>query len=225
MIYYELVTTILLQTDVEAAKGYEYLSRLISRAMLQDEQLKELHGKRTLKGYCLCNLYPREEDKIYRQGRVYVFHVRSFEPQLLLKLKYLLPHLKAGVIAAEMKNFAYKPITQLKSLTPVVATVDNRSWTKDKGLKLLMERAHVNALKKYRAFVGELDEPEENFIEGIQISNEKPIKVPYKANSFLGHKVMISVKSDSVSQKLAFAAIGAGLLEKNSIGMGYCLYE
>lgn len=223
--YHELIVTILLQADVEAARCYEYLSKTISFAMLKDEQLKDLHGQRSFKGYCLCNLYPREADKVYKKGRVYVFHIRSFDVELLLKLKYLLPQLKTGVITTEIKNFAYRPIAQLKSLTPVVATVDNRSWTKENGLKLLMERIHINSLKKYRAFIGEMDEPTENFIEGIQILNQKPIKVPYKANSFLGHKLMIGVKSDPVSQKLAFAAIGAGLLEKNTIGMGYCIYE
>lgn len=225
MLYHELIVTMLLQTDLPATKGYEYLSKVISSAMLNDAELKELHGQRVLKGYSFCNLYPREPDKVYKQGRVYIFHIRSFELDLLLKLKYLLPQLKAGIIATEIRNFAYRPIVQLKSLTPAVATVDNRSWTRDNGLKLLMERIHVNALKKYRAFIAEMDEPPENFIESIQLINHKPIKIPYKANSFLGHKLIIGVKSDLVSQQLAFAAIGAGLLEKNAIGMGYCLYE
>jgi len=225
LLYHELIVTILLQTDIEASRGYEYLSKVISNAMLHDPQLKELHGQRSLKGYSFCNLYPREADKVYKKGRVYIFHIRSFELDMLLKLKYLLPQLKTGIMAAEIRNFEYRYITQLKSLTPIVATVNNRSWTKDSGLKLLMERIHINALKKYRVFVGEMDEPEQNFIEGIQIINEKPIKIPYKSNSFLGYKLLISVQSDPVSQQLAFAAIGAGLLEKNSIGMGYCICE
>nr|WP_092073166.1 hypothetical protein [Dendrosporobacter quercicolus]NSL48754.1 CRISPR-associated protein Cas6 [Dendrosporobacter quercicolus DSM 1736]SDM54980.1 CRISPR-associated endoribonuclease Cas6 [Dendrosporobacter quercicolus] len=225
MLYYELVITMMLQDNLEAAKGYEYLSRLISSAMLKDDQLKKLHGQKALKGYCLCNLYPREADKTYKKGRVYIFHIRSFQLNFLLKLKYILPQLRAGVIATEIKNFSYRPVAQLKSLTPVVATVNNRSWIRENGLKLLMERIEVNCLKKYRAFIGDVDEPEENFIESIQLINEKPIKIPYKANSFLGHKLILGVKSDPVSQQLAFAAIGAGLLEKNAIGFGYCLYE
>jgi CRISPR-associated endoribonuclease Cas6 len=225
LLYYELVVTILLQTDLEAEKGYEYLSRLISNAMLSDRQLKELHGQKSFKGYSFSNLYPREADKVYRQGRVYIFHIRSLELELLLKLKYLLAQGKIGVVATEIKNYTYRPISQLKSLTPVVATVNNRSWTKENGLKLLMERAHINCLKKYRAFIGHMDEPAEIFIESIQLTNEKPIKIPYKSNSFLGHKLLIGVKTDPLSQKLAFTALGAGLLEKNSVGMGYCMYE
>ncbi|HML32869.1 MULTISPECIES: hypothetical protein [Sporomusa] len=225
MLYHELIVTMLLQTDLPATKGYEYLSKVISSAMLNDAELKELHGQRVLKGYSFCNLYPREPDKVYKQGRVYLFHIRAFELDLLLKLKYLLPQLKVGIVATEIRNFSYRPIVRLKSLTPAVATVDNRSWTRDNGLKLLMERICVNALKKHRAFIAEMDEPSENFIESIQLINDKPIKIPYKANSFLGHKLIIGVKSDPVSQQLAFAAIGAGLLEKNAIGMGYCMYE
>lgn len=225
MRYHELIVTILLQEDVEAMQGYEYLAKMIARAMLNDNALKELHGQKTLKNYCLCNLYPCEADRIYKKGRAYVFHIRSFSAEFLLKLRYLLPQLKTGIIATELKNFQYRPIAQLKSLTPVVATVNNRSWTRSNGLKLLMERIHINCLKKYRAFIADMEEPQEFFIESIQIINEKPIKIPYKSNSFLGHKLIIGVKSDPVSQKLAFAALGAGLLEKNSIGMGYCIYE
>lgn len=225
MVFYEMIVAVLLPVDLEASKSYAFLSRVISSAMLHDQQLKDLHEQRKIKGYNFCNLYPLEKDKVYKQGRAYVFHIRAFDQSFLLKLKHILPHIKMGVISAEIRTIAYHPLSRLKSLTPVIATVNNRSWTKEDGLKLLMERAHINALKKYRAWVGEMDEPTENFIAGIQLLNEKPIKIPYKSNSFLGSKVILDVKSDSVSQQLAFAAIGAGLLEKNSIGMGYCLYE
>jgi len=224
-VYKELVISILLQADLTMEKSHEYLSRLISQAMLNDVQLKELHGQQVMKGYTFCNLYPLEKDKIYIKNRIYLWHIRSFDYNFLLKIKYLLSHMKCGVLTSEIKTFNYKPISQLKTLTPIVLTVDDRSWLKENGIKILMDRAHINALKKYRTFVGEMDEPQENFIEYIELLNEKPIKIPYKRNSFLGHKVVIGVKSDPVSQKLAFAAIGAGLLEKNSIGLGYCLYE
>lgn len=225
LIYHELIVTLLLQTDLEAARSYEYLSRLISGAMLQDPQLKELHSQRVIKGYTLCSLYPREADKVYKQGRVYLFNIRTLDSEFILKLKSILPRLNAGVLATEIRNFEYRPISRLTTLTPVVVTIDNKSWTKEKGLKILMERAAINSLKKYRAFIGDMTEPTENFIEGIQLLNEKPIKIPYKNNSLLGNKLMLTIKSDPISQKLAFAALGAGLLEKNAIGMGYCRSE
>lgn len=225
MVYYELILTILLQSDLEAARSYEFLSHLISSAMLKDEQLKELHAQRKIKNYIFCGLYPIESTKVYQKGRAYLFNIRSLDMNLILKFKYLLPQLHAGIISADMKTFEYRPISHLKSLTPIVATVNNRSWTKEDGIKILMERSHINALKKCRAFIDGIEEPIENFIESIQLLNNSPIRIPYKRNSFLGNKLLIGIKSDPVSQKLAFAALGAGLLEKNSIGMGYCTYE
>ena len=226
LLYYELVTTMLLQSDLEANRTYEFLSRLLAGAMFKDEQLKELHEQRKMKNYVFSGLYPIETRKIYKKGRAYLFNLRSLDMNLILKFKYLLLQLHAGVISADIRTFEYHPISQLKSLTPVVATINNnRSWTKENGLKLLMERIQINSLKKYRAFIGKIEEPEENFIEGIQLLNHKPIKIPYKSNSFLGNKVILNIKSDSASQKLAFAALGAGILEKNSIGLGYCIYE
>jgi len=68
-----------------------------------------------------------------------------------------------------------------------------------------------------------MEEPDDNFIEFIQQTNFKPIKVVYKNTSLIGNKMIIGVKSDEISQKLAFTILGAGLLEKNSIGMGYCI--
>lgn len=223
--YKELVVTMLLQVDLAAEKSYEYLSRIISQTMLKDPQLKEMHGRQGLKGYSFCNLYPLEKDKIYKKNRAYLWHIRSFDVDFLMKIKYLLSHMQCGVVASEIKTFEYKPISRLKTLTPIVLTVENKSWVKENGIKIVMERTHINALKKYRTFIGEMAEPQENFIEYINLLNEKPIKIPYKNNSFLGHKVEVGVKSDKVSQKLALAAIGAGMLEKNSIGFGYCLYE
>lgn len=225
MLYYELIITMLLQTDLEAAKSYEFLSRLLSSAMFKDEQLKKLHGQRKMKNYVFCSLYPLEADKIYKKGRAYLFKIRSLDMNLILKFKYLLPQIHAGVISADMRTFEYRPISHLKSLTPIVATIHNQSWTKKDGIKVLMERCHINALKKCRAFIDAIQEPNENFIESIQLLNDIPIKIPYKKNSFLGNKLLIGVKSDPVSQKLAFAALGAGILEKNSIGFGYCIYE
>ena len=133
-----------------------------------------------------------------------------------------MPHSIFKVMSVEIRQHSYWFITTLESLTPVVSTVDNRYWVPEDGINLLMKRIHDNAVKKYKTFFGEMEEPKENFIESIQILNEKPIKVKYKKASLLGHKVCLSVKSDEVSQKLAFTIMGCGLLEKNSIGFGYC---
>ncbi|APU86937.1 CRISPR associated Cas6 family protein (plasmid) [Clostridium botulinum] len=56
----------------------------------------------------------------------------------------------------------------------------------------------------------------------LSITNNKTIYIPYKKGLLLGNKLKIQVKEDDISQTLATVALGAGIGEKNSIGMGFC---
>jgi len=222
--YYEMTVAVILEDDLPFLNSYEFIGNMISRAMLNDGMLKALHSTNNFKFYTFCAFQPLEPDKIYRKGRIYITIIRALSSNYLLALKKLLPQIDypVKIVAKEIHKFEYKPITQLITVTPVIATVFDKCWTKEDGLLLLRERAHINAFKKYRAYFGDIPEPKDNFIEYIQQTNIKPIKIPYKNVSLLGNKLVISVKDDEVSQKLAFTALGAGLLEKGSIGMGYC---
>jgi len=225
MNYFELIVSVSLGEDVPFLSSYEFIGNMISRAMLDHEGLKKLHGAKNFKFYTFCSFYPVEPEKVYRKGRVYITNIRSLSVDFILALKKVLPHVDypVKVISTEVRMYEYSPISELITLTPVVATISDRCWTKEDGLVMLMERAHTNAVKKFRDFFGELNEPEDNFIEYIRQTNLKPLKIPYKNTSLLGNKLIIGVKPDEVSQKLAFTALGAGLLEKcSSLGFGYC---
>ncbi|NLY61926.1 MAG: CRISPR-associated protein Cas6 [Clostridiales bacterium] len=225
MKYFELVVTVSLQEDVPFLSSYEFISNMISRAMLNHKELKELHGANKFKLYTFCAFHPIESDKIYRKGRLYITNIRSLSVEIILALKKVLPHVSYPImiLATDIRMHQYRPITEMATITPVIATVDNRCWTREDGLILLRNRAHINALKKYRNFFGDVEEPDMNFIEYIRQINKKPIKIPYKNTSLLGNKLVIGIKCDEISQKLAFTALGAGLLEKGSLGFGYCL--
>ncbi|HHU48838.1 MAG TPA: hypothetical protein GXZ37_03875 [Clostridiales bacterium] len=226
MRYFELIVTVFLGEDVTYLASYEYIGNLISRAMAHDDKLRELHKKSGFKLYTFCGFQPIEQDKVYKKGRIYIINIRSISVDFILALKKVLPHVESPtkIIATDIRLYEYRHITELITLTPVVATLSsNRNWTKEDGLLLLRERAHSNTVKKCRNFFRDFPEPEDNFIEFIQQINRKPIKIPYKGINFLGNKLIIGVKPDEVSQKLAFTALGAGLLEKGSaIGSGYC---
>lgn len=222
--YSELVVSVILKKDIPFASSYEFISNLISRAMFDDPRFKELHKENTFKFYTFCSFYPLEKSKVYQKGRVYITNIRSLSADLILSLKRLLPYTSypIKIVSIEMKMHEYHPISELITLTPAIATVSDKCWTKDDGIILLRDRVHVNALKKYRTYFGEMVEPEDNFIEYIRQTNQKPIKIPYKNTSLVGNKLVLGVKPDEVSQKLAFTALGTGILEKNSLGMGYC---
>jgi CRISPR-associated endoribonuclease Cas6 len=223
--YYEMIVAVTLEEDLKFLNSYEFIANMISRAMLNDEMLKTLHISNNFKYYTFCSFEPLERDKIYRKGRIYITRIRSLSSNFLLALKKLLPRIDypVEIVAMEIHKFPYRQVSQLVAVTPVIATVFDRCWTKEDGLLLLRERAHINAFKKYRDYFGDMKEPKDNFIEYIRQINNKPIKIPYKNVSLLGNKLIIGVKEDEVSQKLAFTVLGSGLLEKNAIGMGYCI--
>lgn len=224
MKYFELIVTVSLQEDLPFLSSYEFIGNMISRAMLGHEGLKELHEVNKFKFYTFCAFHPIESDKIYRKGRVYITNIRSLSVDVILALRKVLPHVNypIKIIATDVRMHQYRPITEMVTLTPAIATIDGKCWTREDRLVLLRDRAHINAIKKYRNFFGDMAEPDANFIEHIRQTNKKPIKVPYKNTSLLGNKLVIGIKSDEISQKLAFTALGAGLLEKGSLGFGYC---
>lgn len=143
------------------------------------------------------------------------------------KMKKLLPKTEnpyIKILATEVKRYRQRHIAELYTRTPVIVTVENRYWTTEDDIIMLLERMHVNLLKKYKTYFGESIHPQQNFIEKVKILNKKPIAYRYKKTTLIGNKFKIAVHDDEISQKLAFIAMGAGLLEKNSsMGMGFCI--
>jgi len=223
MQFYELICILSLEQDLKHTEAYEYLSRLISGAMLLDGELKEFHESKQMKPLNFCNLYPVEMDRVYRKGRLYRFNIRSFNPELIIKLKYLMikAH-KDKILMNEIKQRHYKVISEITTLTPACATVGERSWVKEDGLPILMSRIVSNTARKCKMVFGEFEEREEEFFECIEVISNQGTKIPYKQGSFLGYKLKLLIKPDELSQKLAFTIMGCGILEKNTIGLGFC---
>ncbi len=226
MEFYESISTTLLQEDIPFTEANEKIGNLISAAMHLDAELAEKHRQKGYKNYVFCSLYPIEADKQYRAGRVYIFTIRSLERNFIIKMKQLLPEVKNSsfkVLASEVKIFKQRYISELYTITPAVATVNNRNWVAGDDFLLLQERIQMNLEKKYKAFSqGEL-KPTQSFIQHIELANQKPMRIKYKNTSLMGNKFRICVSQDSVSQDLAFVALATGILEKNSsCGCGFC---
>ena len=226
MQFYELTVTTLLQNDIGFTESGEKIANLISSAMLLDNELAAKHVQRGYKHYVFNNLYPIESDKVYKAGRVYIFKIRTLEESFINKIKILLPTVVNRyfkILAIEYKVHRKRHISELYTITPAVATVDNRHWMAGDDFLLLQERMQMNLEKKYKAFFGEELKPNQSFIQYIEIINDKPMLYRYKNTSLIANKFRLHINEDEVSQKLAFVALATGILEKNSsAGCGFC---
>ena len=85
--------------------------------------------------------------------------------------------------------------------------------------------------KKLKLFYPDDRDIMDNFIDKIEIKNQKPQSIYFKTVRnqkeklvrLIGNKFKIVPKKDDLSQKLAFLSLGVGLGEKSSFGGGFCL--
>lgn len=227
MQYFEVVVTTYSLKDVYFDEANEKIGQLINKAMVNDSVLSERHKKNCFKYYVYDSLYPREQDKLYKKGRVYIFRIRSMDESFIDKIKKLIVKTSTDYlrpIATEKRVQKQRHISEIYTVTPALVTVEEGYWIKGDSLELLQERIEVNLLKKYRNYFGEDLGKRHDFIQMIELKNRRPIALKYKNIKLLGNKLNIIVKDDEISQKLAFTALGMGLLEKNSSnGMGFCI--
>ncbi len=232
--YFELKCVAYIKKDILFKEVFEKLSKYISYSMLQNEVLKDLHQNSGFKYYCFDGLFPIEKEKIYKKGSNYIFHIRSINKELIdnlfdeLRKNINNPNLLiVDITKKRIKQFF---INELYTLTPVIMTIENGLyWTikKDGNILKLQKQLHDNIEKKYKNFFDQNLQPIQNFIQLIEIKNQKPQTIEVlkdgKKIKFFGNKFRIVPHEDEISQKLAFLALGCGLGEKNSYGGGFCV--
>ncbi len=233
MYYYESIVKIYLFQDVQFIRCHEFLSGNISRAMLGDESLKEIHSKTGFKPYVFSLLYPpNQKTKTYVKNKEYTFTIRSvderFIKSLLLELQ-MCKSLGFRVLHVEVFRVNQKYIESIHNISPAVLTISNkiaknRHWRVDDGdIEMVRDRIIANLEKKYKQFFGiQLTAPSDA-INYFEILNKTPYPIKYKGKTLQSNKFRLGFNSDEVSQKLAFICMALGMLEKNALGFGFCL--
>jgi CRISPR-associated endoribonuclease Cas6 len=234
MNYYELICTVYLKKDISFKDSFEIISKYISFSMAQTNELKELHNQTGYKHYNFGSFYPIERDGIYKRGNSYKFTLRSVSEEFIKvisnTLRENINNPNFLVVETHSKKIKQFFISELYSVTPVVVTVDKGVfWTmqRDGDVIKLIRLLHDNLEKKYFDFYREKLKSIENFIQLLEVKNQKPQSIWTSKNGksfkFFGNKFRIIPREDKVSQKLAFLALGCGLGEKNSFGGGFCI--
>lgn len=223
--YHEMSLTFIPEMDVPLNLYNEWMSKVISKAMSFNEELRIKHKMNTFKLFVYDSPRPIEPEKVYYSGRAYVVRIRSFDLTFLLGIKNALKNETCGVklISSHITPISYKLITTVITLSPIICSLNGKYWVNDNGLLILRDRIFSNACRKTKVINKDFEEPEDNFIEGIIQLNKIPISIKYKGALLLGSKVELTVKEDKKSQILAYTIMGAGALEKNSLGLGFCI--
>lgn len=224
MQYYNLKVVTLLKNDINNIEVYEKLSNTISKVMLKDKQLKELHEKNEYKNYVFCNLYPVEKNGIYKKGNIYTFDIRFIDLKFAVKMKQLLEKNedeKFKIIMSNLETNVQRKIKTLITLTPTIITTQKGDYQINDDLELVRTRILSNTQKKYKQIYKE--KVDVDFVKSIKQINNNPIKIPYKNISILGNKFEVAIKEDPISQNLAYLVLSIGLLEKNAEGFGFCM--
>ncbi len=236
MEFYQIYCTIYLKRDIYFLDAFNVLSKFISYSLCQVENLKDFHNKNSFKNYCFSTISPPQKDKVYKEAQIYSFILRSLEKKFIKALEPKLreninnPYLQ--VLKTEFKTIKQFHINELYSISPCITTIDNLGkkptfWTidKDGDILKLAKQLQDNLEKKYKAFYGKKLEAKQNFIQLLQIKNQKPQSIFFtkdgKTIRLFGNKFHMVINQDDVSQKLAFLALACGLGEKQSYGGGY----
>ncbi len=224
--------TVHLHEDMYFRDMYEKLSQFINEAFNDNAELSKMHFENSYKFYSFDLLYNPNIKPIngqYPKDNSYRFRIRTLDRALLDQLKIRFDTVKNPnftYITAEIKTVKQFFVQHLDSVTPVIVSVENGLfWTmeKDGDILKLQRQLHNNLEKKYQSFYGEKLNHVQNFIQLLEIKNQKPQTMNYKNIRFFGNKFRIVPHEDEVSQKLAFLALACGLGEKNSIGGGFCV--
>lgn len=226
MTYEELTVTVLLKRDIRFVESSYIIGKTINKSMLLNADLKALHPKQQFKHYVFNSFSPLEKEKVYFKDKLYFFKVRGMDPTQMEKMKYCLQNVSSAdftVVSVSLEIIKQKHIRQLKSIMPVIVTVDDSPWMQNQDLDVFVNRLESNLEKKYKSIFDKSIDINDKFIKAIHFTNRTPMALEYKNIRLLGHKVVLDIQDNPEAQDIAFLAVALGIGEKNSaLGSGFC---
>lgn len=204
------------------------LTMLIDKGFLLDDELKQIHEENRYKCYSYDFPYPIEQDKLYKQGKIYTVTIRTIDYNMAkyfyeVCVNQYTDDMKA--LTAEIRVLPPKIIETLYTLTPVILKSEKGYWRKHMGLKEFEERLKINLIKKWNSFERKHMEEDFQFYTFLEFLNDKPIGVEYKNIKLLGDKIRLQIADNENAQKLAYMSLGTGLCEMNARGAGFVNYR
>ena len=243
---FELRCIAYLKLDITFDNSFDCISKFINYSICQKDEYRQIHNKNVFNNYCFGSFMPIQNDKLYKKGNTYNFTIRTIDEKFAIELINSLreninnPFLQ--IVQVERKDIKSFFISELYSATPVVMSLKKEKensyqlfWTLDKSGDILELQTQLqdNLLKKYENFFAEKLNPTQNFIQLLEVKNQKPQSIYFntikneiqKKVRLFGNKFRIVPNEDEISQKLAFLSLGVGLGEKSSYGGGFMIWK
>lgn len=204
------------------------LNSFIDRGLSKNEELLKFHNANKYKCYCFDNLYPIEQDKIYKKDNVYALTLRTIDKKLADFFADKLVNEfddKFKGLTSEVKIIPKKHIDKVYSVTPVVLKNDDGYWKGRLSIDDFEKRIKSNLIKKYNYIMNTKINEDFQLYTAIEFKNKKPIAIKYKNIKLLGDKISLNVADNKIAQDLIYMSLGTGLAEMNSRGAGFMNYR
>lgn len=225
---YQIRIKLYMLTDVALNRIQTNLTAFIDKGFLENEELLQMHEENRFKNYCYDLPYPVEKDKIYKKGKIYTVTVRTIDPKLAKYFQEVCVNSYTDEVkglTSEIWIIPKKVIDFLYTLTPVILKDDKGYWRKHMQLAEFENQLKVNLIKKWNTFTGEKLSEDFSLYTLLEFLNETPVPMEYKSIKLLGDKIRLQIADNETAQKLAYMALGTGLLSMNSRGAGYVNYR
>lgn len=225
---YQIRIKLYMLTDVALNRIQTNLTAFIDKGFLENEELLQMHEENRFKNYCYDLPYPVEKDKIYKKGKIYTVTVRTIDPKLAKYFQEVCVNSYTDEVkglTSEIRIIPKKVIDSLYTLTPVILKDDKGYWRKHMQLAEFENQLKVNLVKKWNTFTGEKLSEDFSLYMLLEFLNETPVPMEYKSIKLLGDKIRLQIADNETAQKLAYMALGTGLLSMNSRGAGYVNYR
>lgn len=224
---YELKIKVYLLKDIKIDEVQGYLAYFIDSVLIRDNNFLGIHEANAYKYYTFDSLYPLAKEGIYQKDNTYVFRIRTLDYQLAQYLYDTLAKNRTKEfqgLTSDVKIIKPKLIKKIYTLTPVILKTDQGYWKNTLKIEEFENRLKINLIKKYKEITGEIMDENFQLYHQINFKNKMPVSRKYKDIKLLGDMIELEIAENENAQKLAFLAIGSGLLEMNARGFGFVNY-
>lgn len=226
-IYTVRIKIIIIQdTPVEEIRGA--VTEFLDSGLAVNPQFAELHKQNRYKYYCYDSLYPIEKEKVYKKDQIYTLTIRTLDANLAKYFSECVVNTytdKLKGLTAQVRIIPKKHIDVMYTLTPAILKCESGYWKDEMTVEQYEERLKVNLIKKWNELHGEKIQEDFELFTGVEFLSKCPVASQYKGIKLLGDKIRIHVADNEMAQKLAYMALGSGVLEMNSRGFGFVNYR